>query len=62
VRASGIGDDIFGEPAGSGGKDAIAGLEAFDLRADGFDFAGAFETEPRAAAANGRKQIGAVEA
>ena len=62
MRAPGIGDDVFGKSAGSGGKYAVAGFKAFDLRTDGFDFAGAFEAEPRAAAADGRKEIGAVQA
>src|SRR6202035_304783 len=51
------------------GHDPVAGLEILDLAADGLDFAGTLEPDPRAHAADGtmldaggNQRVGAVEA
>ncbi len=67
IDAAGVGRDVFREPARARRHHPVAGPEADHRLADGFDLAGALETELSAATAAGkgalgREQIGAVEA
>src|SRR6516165_4288785 len=64
-----IGGDVFGKAAGSGGHDAVAGLDITHLAADRLDLAWAFQPNPCPDAANAamlmarrHKEIGAIKA
>ena len=57
-----VGDDVLGKAAGRRGQHPVAGFYSVHSTADRFDFAGAFQTEPRAAATRSCQEIGAVEA
>ena len=69
MNAPGVGSDELGEAARRRAHDAVAGLDALHLGADGLDFAGTFQAKARADAADAAvlvarrdDEIGAVEA